>query len=137
MKSISLSAMVCAMFGIVSAQPQPRVLILGGGVTGIIAARTLHERGIDNFIIIEARDELGGRMRSHSFGNSTIELGANWIQGTQEGDGPSNPILVLAEAHGVKTHYNDLYDSLSKCEIYFHESLISYYPSNVRRNWCG
>ncbi|KIY71848.1 amine oxidase [Cylindrobasidium torrendii FP15055 ss-10] len=101
----------------VSAQQEPRILILGGGVTGIIAARTLHERGIDNFLIIEARNELGGRMRSHSFGNSTIELGANWIQGTQEGDGPANPILVLAEKHGVKTHYNDLYGSLTTFDV--------------------
>ncbi len=31
------------------------VLILGGGVAGVIAARTLHERGITNFKIVEAR----------------------------------------------------------------------------------
>ena len=36
------------------------VLILGGGVSGIITARTLNENGITNFRIIEARDELGG-----------------------------------------------------------------------------
>ncbi|KIM77433.1 hypothetical protein PILCRDRAFT_12069 [Piloderma croceum F 1598] len=40
-----------------------KILILGGGVAGVIAAWTLHEHGHDNFIIIEARDELGGRMR--------------------------------------------------------------------------
>jgi polyamine oxidase len=44
------------------------VLILGGGVAGVIAARTLHEKGITNFKIVEARDELGGRMMSHKFG---------------------------------------------------------------------
>lgn len=32
-----------------------RVLILGGGVAGVIAARTLHEQGITNFTIVEAR----------------------------------------------------------------------------------
>ncbi len=31
------------------------VLILGGGVAGVVAARTLHERGIKNFKIVEAR----------------------------------------------------------------------------------
>ncbi len=56
----------------------PRVLILGGGVAGVIAARTLHERGIDNFVIVEARNELGGRMKSQTFAGYTIELGANW-----------------------------------------------------------
>ncbi|KAJ3526927.1 hypothetical protein NM688_g8196 [Phlebia brevispora] len=41
-----------------------RVLILGGGMAGITAARTLHDQGIDEFIIVEARHELGGRMMS-------------------------------------------------------------------------
>jgi polyamine oxidase len=44
------------------------VLILGGGVSGIIAARTLNENGIINFRIVEARDELGGRLYSTPFG---------------------------------------------------------------------
>ena len=44
------------------------VLILGGGVSGIIAARTLSENGITNFRIVEARDELGGRLHSIPFG---------------------------------------------------------------------
>jgi len=54
------------------------VLILGGGVSGIIAARTLGENGITNFRIVEARDELGGRLRSIPFGASgkqrTVEV---------------------------------------------------------------
>ena len=37
-----------------------KVLILGGGVAGVIAARTLHEHGIDDFLIVEAGPELGG-----------------------------------------------------------------------------
>ena len=44
------------------------VLILGGGVSGITAAKTLAGEGITNFKIIEARDELGGRLRSERFG---------------------------------------------------------------------
>ncbi|KAF7357089.1 Amine oxidase [Mycena sanguinolenta] len=92
------------------------VLILGGGVSGIIAARTLAQKNITNFLIVEARDELGGRMRSMEFGaqgkSVTIELGANWIQGTQEGDGPANPILTLAREHGVKTVDSDFYGSV-------------------------
>ncbi|KAF8210927.1 hypothetical protein K438DRAFT_1569398 [Mycena galopus ATCC 62051] len=92
------------------------VLILGGGVAGIIAARTLAKEGITDFLIVEARDELGGRMQSKEFGvegrRATIELGANWIQGTQEGDGPANPILTLARKHGVKTAESDFYESV-------------------------
>lgn len=91
------------------------VLILGGGVTGVIAARTLHERGFDNFRIVEARDELGGRMQTKTIGgNFTVEQGPNWVQGTQTGDGPANPILLLAQKHNVTTQFNDLFGSLSK-----------------------
>lgn len=33
----------------------PSILILGGGVAGIIAARTLYKQNITNFVIVEAR----------------------------------------------------------------------------------
>ncbi|HEV7737102.1 MAG TPA: NAD(P)-binding protein [Chlamydiales bacterium] len=36
-----------------------RVAVLGGGLAGIIAARTLHDRGLDDFVILEGRNELG------------------------------------------------------------------------------
>lgn len=84
-------------------QEDQKILILGGGVgkqnsrlhpitswwvissAGVIAARTLHEQGFENFVIIEARNELGGRMMSRTFGiaerQHIIELGANWVQG--------------------------------------------------------
>ncbi|KAG1722003.1 hypothetical protein EDB19DRAFT_1884550 [Suillus lakei] len=94
-----------------------RVLILGGGVTGVIAARTLHRKGIDDFLIVEARDQLGGRMQDYTIGvpgkQYTIELGPNWIQGTQTGNGPANPILTLARKHHVKNQYNDLDGSMT------------------------
>lgn len=61
------------------------VLVLGGGVAGIIAAEQLAHAGIDNFLLVEARDELGGRMRSYDFDGTTIELGCNWVEGTQTG----------------------------------------------------
>ncbi|KAJ7629425.1 amine oxidase [Mycena polygramma] len=95
---------------------QKSVLILGGGVAGVIAARTLHEQGVNDFLIVEARAELGGRLHSMEFGaegrRATIELGANWIQGTQEGDGPANPILLLARKHNLKAVESDYYDSI-------------------------
>ncbi|THH28146.1 hypothetical protein EUX98_g6045 [Antrodiella citrinella] len=84
-----------------------RVLILGGGVAGITAANALHENGISDFIILEARHELGGRMTSRSFGTTdnqyTVELGANWIQGTQAKGGLENPIWGLGKKHNIAT----------------------------------
>jgi len=56
------------------------ILILGGGVAGIIAAKTLTEKNITDFKIIEARNELGGRLHSETFGEPgrqvTVEVGS-------------------------------------------------------------
>ncbi|KAI0776570.1 amine oxidase [Trametes elegans] len=94
-----------------------KVLILGGGVAGVIAARTLHEHGIDDFIIVEARPELGGRMMSHGFGVKNnrwkVEVGANWVQGTQTGNGPANPIWTLAKKHNISLHSSDYFGSVA------------------------
>ncbi|KAH9922372.1 amine oxidase [Fomitopsis serialis] len=99
------------------ARKDATVLILGGGVAGVTAARTLHEQGIDDFIIIEARDELGGRLMSHSFGAPSrkfaVELGANWVQGTQTGNGAENPIWALAKKHNVTTRSSEYFGSIS------------------------
>jgi len=96
----------------------PTVVILGGGVAGVIAARTLYEHGITNFTIVEARGELGGRMQTQTIGSPgnewVVERGPNWVQGTQTGDGPENPIWYLAQKHGLKTQYNDWYGSMSE-----------------------
>ncbi|KZT43340.1 amine oxidase [Sistotremastrum suecicum HHB10207 ss-3] len=75
------------------------VIIIGAGVTGIIAARTLAQRGVSDFLIVEGREEIGGRLQDIQFGTNsvTLELGANWIHGTQEGEGPANPIWLLAQ----------------------------------------
>ena len=97
----------------VSGPQHHKVLILGGGVAGVIAARTLYQNGIDDFLIVDAQDELGGRMMSYTFAGKTIELGPNWIQGTQTGNGPASPIFELAKKHNITTQYNDWYGSVS------------------------
>ena len=98
-----------------------QVLILGGGVAGIIAARTLAAQGITDFLIVEARDELGGRMRSTTFGapkrQLTVELGANWIHGTQTDDGPANPIFELARKHNLDVVNSDAYTNSSALDL--------------------
>jgi len=98
-----------------------QVLILGGGVAGIMAARALHDRGMDNFKVIEAWETLGGRMKSISFGVTdrqyVLELGADWIHGTQTNNGPSNPIFDLARKHNLSTQPNHYRGSMSTSSI--------------------
>jgi monoamine oxidase len=59
----------------------PQVLIIGGGLSGLTAARALHCAGID-FQLIEARDRLGGRILSvdaTSSGVGPFDLGPSWF----------------------------------------------------------
>ena len=79
-----------------------KVLILGAGIAGVSAAKTLHKNGIDDFILLEGTDRIGGRMLNLSWHGTTIEQGANWIQGTQH-----NPIFKLAQEYGLKGHFEN------------------------------
>lgn len=73
-----------------------KVLIIGAGMAGIMAAKTLQEAGIEA-TILEARDRIGGRTRTdHSLGTS-IDLGAAWIHGPV-----GNPLTPLQKAAGVQ-----------------------------------
>lgn len=59
--------------------PDAQVLILGAGLAGLGAARRLSESGIDNFLILEQRDRVGGRLQSAEFGGGTVQLGPQWV----------------------------------------------------------
>jgi polyamine oxidase len=69
-------------------------------VTGITAAQALANASIDDFIILEYRDRLGGRLRHEEFGEDengdpyVVELGANWVHGVGMGV-RENPIWQL------------------------------------------
>jgi len=62
--------------------PKSKVLILGAGATGLAAAYQLEQLGITDYLILEASDTIGGRMKSKVFGKHTVQTGPNWIQGT-------------------------------------------------------
>ena len=66
------------------------MLILGAGITGVTAARTLEVNGIKDFVVLEASDRVGGRIRQHD--GSNLELGANWIHGLDVRDPKHHPI---------------------------------------------
>ncbi|KAJ7135773.1 hypothetical protein C8R44DRAFT_952262 [Mycena epipterygia] len=80
--------------------------------TGITAARALYNQSV-NFVLIEAGDELGGRLKSCQFGNMTVEAGGDSIEGTQTGSGPSNPIFELTKKQSIETQFTDFVHSIS------------------------
>jgi monoamine oxidase len=57
------------------------VIILGAGMAGLVAARTLAERGL-RVCVLEAKQRVGGRVMSQKVdGGGTVELGAEFVHG--------------------------------------------------------
>ena len=94
-------------------QLDAEVLILGAGMSGVNAANTLYEQGITNFIILEAKSEIGGRvMQTEIKPGVKIELGANWIQGLDPDQPELHPLYKLAQrCGGIQGNFSD-FDSI-------------------------
>ncbi|KAG4996616.1 hypothetical protein AAZX31_10G085900 [Glycine max] len=81
------------------------VIIVGAGISGIAAAKVLAENGVEDLVILEASDRVGGRICKESFGGVTVELGAGWIAGV--GGQQPNPIWELAAQFELRTCFSD------------------------------
>lgn len=77
---------------------EPDVLIIGAGVAGIAAARTLHARGL-SCLALEAKDRIGGRAYTDATG---FDHGASWLHQAND-----NPLTAFAEALGFETVDHD------------------------------
>jgi monoamine oxidase len=91
--------------------PTKHVLIIGAGMAGLAAARTLHDAGV-TVRVLEARDRIGGRVwTSRRWPDAPVDMGASWIHGVR-----GNPLTPLADANDVRrlpTDYENavLYDA--------------------------
>ncbi|KAL3622543.1 polyamine oxidase1, flavin-containing amine oxidoreductase [Castilleja foliolosa] len=101
------------------------VIVIGAGISGITAAKVLAENGVDDVLILEASDRIGGRIRKEQFGGVTVELGAGWIAGV--GGKQSNPVWELARQSNLRTCFSDY--SNARFNIYDHSGKI--FPSGV------
>ena len=72
-------------------------VVVGGGLSGLVAARNLVESG-KRVLVLEARNRVGGRLLNHTLkGGSVIESGGAFVGPTQ------NHVLALAKELKVKT----------------------------------
>lgn len=88
-----------------------KIIVVGAGMAGLAAARTLVDAGYA-VTVLEGRARVGGRVwTSRQWTDAPLDLGASWIHGTK-----GNPITALADtisAKRVATSYDSaiLYDT--------------------------
>jgi predicted NAD/FAD-binding protein len=68
-----------------------RVLVAGGGVAGLAAARGLRLRGIDDFALLELEDSAGGNSRGGAVQGIPCPLGAHYLPV------PNNPAFEVQD----------------------------------------
>ncbi|MGB7477815.1 MAG: FAD-dependent oxidoreductase, partial [Polyangiales bacterium] len=80
------------------------LVVIGAGLSGLMAGRELRKRGVDSFVVLEARERVGGRTLNMPIGGGHIvEVGGEWI-------GPGqNAIATLIDELGIGAfdHYYD------------------------------
>ncbi|MFK4729124.1 NAD(P)/FAD-dependent oxidoreductase [Agromyces mediolanus] len=72
-------------------------IVVGAGVAGLTAARLLQRAG-RRVLVLEARDRIGGRVRTDRADGISTDLGASWIHGVT-----GSPVAEAAEAFGMRT----------------------------------
>ncbi|XP_076353929.1 amine oxidase [flavin-containing] B-like [Tachypleus tridentatus] len=77
---------------------QHQVIVIGAGLSGLCAAKLLHEWDID-VIVLEARERVGGRTLTKRDPNlKYVDLGGSYVGPTQ------NRLLRLAKEFGIETY---------------------------------
>ncbi|MBM3648622.1 MAG: FAD-dependent oxidoreductase [Alphaproteobacteria bacterium] len=73
-----------------------RVIVVGAGMAGLVAARLLHDSGFA-VTVLEARHRLGGRTWTDDSLGAPLDLGGSWVHGV---DG--NPLTSWCDKLGVE-----------------------------------
>lgn len=85
----------------------PSVIVIGGGISGLAAARILYDASF-KVILLESRDRLGGRIQTdYSFG-CPVDMGASWLHGVCN----ENPLAPLIRGLGLKLYRTSGDDSV-------------------------
>jgi monoamine oxidase len=75
------------------------VVIVGGGIAGLGAARALRLAGIEDIALLELEDDAGGNSRGHTMGGMACPLGAHYLPLP----GPhAHEVIELLDAFGLR-----------------------------------
>ena len=72
-----------------------RVIVVGAGMAGLVAARLLHDSGFV-VTVLEARNRLGGRTWTDDSLGAPLDLGGSWVHGVE-----GNPLTLWCKKLGV------------------------------------
>jgi len=98
LKALTASVLVPRL-AIAGSPTRPDVVIIGAGIAGLEAARTLAEQGI-TFVLIDANNRIGGRVHTdHSIFNLPFDTHAHWMRAS-----PDNPLITHARANGFEVY---------------------------------
>ncbi|KAI5636662.1 flavin containing amine oxidoreductase domain-containing protein [Phthorimaea operculella] len=85
-------------------------IVVGLGAAGAVAASTLARAG-KKVLALEAQDRIGGRVDTVPFGDGIVEVGAEWIHGTEGSfvykTGIENNIDILPQDIEIQTKQSD------------------------------
>ncbi|CAI5759618.1 unnamed protein product [Candida verbasci] len=84
-----------------------KVIIIGGGISGIKSAIDLYNGGIEDTLILESRSSLGGRLYTITSNGNYYDFGASWFH-----DSLTNPLFTKA----LKLENIDYYYDDGKCQ---------------------
>ncbi|KAF7382463.1 hypothetical protein HZH68_015382 [Vespula germanica] len=62
---------------------KPEVVIIGAGIAGLAAAKALEDANFKNYLLLEAQEQIGGRIQSILWNENWIEYGAQFLHGSQ------------------------------------------------------
>ena len=94
--------------------PEAQVLILGAGLAGLGTAQSLSKRGINDCLILEQRDQIGGRIQSTEFAGTTVQLGPQWVLFVDPSMPEQHPLWPL---------------SIQKCNVTLRDPPLDFLPS--------
>lgn len=85
-----------------------RVAVVGAGMAGVAAARNLADAGA-RVTVFEARQRVGGRIRTDMTWGVPVELGAAWVHGVAD-----NPLVPLVTQAGLALRPTDYEDAQAR-----------------------
>ncbi|XP_078597644.1 uncharacterized protein LOC144873822 [Branchiostoma floridae x Branchiostoma japonicum] len=94
-------------------------------MAGKSAARSLNQRGLTDFVILEGNSRVGGRLSKVQFGGNTIDIGGNWVHEVSD----DNPVRN-SSGDDVTSHWHTVLASLD-------EPSEAVYDVAVERNATG